>query len=307
MRKPLFIVNPAAGHGRGERRWRAVAARIIERTPDCEVLRTSAPGEAEGLTIAGMKRGFQAIIAVGGDGTLGEVVNGFLSADEPLRRGVSLGTWPVGSGCDFARHIGMGRGESDLLSLLAKPRLRRLDAGEIEYADYQERQVKRYFLNIAAVGLAGEIALRVHKRGKLWGGTLSYFLHSLAALFSAKAQTLDLMIDGQAESGRYHLIALANTSTSGGGMKLVPGADPEDGKVEVLTVGDLSRLELLCRFPLIYFGRHIGTPQVTCRQARRVEIRSREKVYLNIDGEAIGVLPLDFRVLPGAVSFLCPT
>lgn len=235
-------------------------------------------------------------------------MDGYLSAPEALRSRAALGTWPVGSGCDFARHMGLSPDVDGLLDTLTTGRVRRLDAGAVEFTGYDGRRLRRYFLNVAALGLAGDVAERVHAAGKPWGGTASYLLSSLAALMSAKAKPMELVVDGAPRPlARYHMIALANTSTFGGGMRLAPAANPEDGSMDMVAVGELSRLGLLWRFPLIYTGGHLGFRGVTHELVRRLEVRSPERVVLNIDGEAIGTLPAVFEVLPGAVAFLCPT
>jgi YegS/Rv2252/BmrU family lipid kinase len=305
--KTLFIVNPAAGHDRGAKRWAAVESLARAASPGLEVWRTRRPADAFALAQRGLARGFEALFAVGGDGTLGEVVDGYLEASHELRRRACLGTWPVGSGCDFARHIGMKPTAEALLALLRDPRPRPLDAGRAEYQTPSGR-ASRHFVNVAAMGLAGDVALRVRASGKAWGGTLSYLFHSLAALACARARLLDLTIDGQPQPRKpYHLVVLANTSTFGGGMKVAPAADPRDGKFDMVTVGDLGRFALLRRLPLIYTGEHLGTESVALRPVRRLEASSPEAVTLNIDGEAIGALPASFELLPGALPFLCPT
>lgn len=302
--RTLIILNPAAGHGRGEKRWAAVEAEARRACPELEVRRTRAAGHASELAREALTEGFERLLAVGGDGTLGEALEGFLAAERP--EAAALGTWPVGSGCDMARHLGVRQSASSLLGLLRAPVVRRLDAGKVEYQAGTERRT-RFFLNIAAVGLAGDVALSVQENGKAWGGTLTYLVHSLVGLARARAKTMTFDADGVRLDGRFHLAVLANTSTFGGGMKVAPAADAEDGLLDLVTVGDVSRAQLLRRFPSIYAGRHLGAPGVEHRLARRVSVTSPEAVYLNIDGEAIGSLPATFEVLPGAVPFLCPT
>lgn len=290
--KTIVILNPAAGHGRGAQRWEARG------DPSLEVLRTKAPGHASELAREAAGR-YDVVLAAGGDGTLGEVVDGYLSA--PVRR-AALATWPIGSGCDLARHIKMKATREALAHVLSQAP-RRLDAGLVEY-----KQGRRYFLNIAALGLAGDVALRVQASGKPFGGTATYLLQSLAALLTARAKPMDFVVDGvKLPRAGCHLAVLANTSTFGGGMRVAPAASAEDGLLDLVTVGDLSRPQLLRRFPLIYTGGHLGTEGVAHRLAKKVEVSSPETVYLNIDGDAIGTLPAVFSVLPGAVPFLCPS
>jgi diacylglycerol kinase (ATP) len=116
-----------------------------------------------------------------------------------------------------------------------------------------------------------------------------------------------LRADGEdLPSAPYHLVAVANTSTTGGGMAISPGADVEDGHLDVVTVGDVSRLALLRSFHLLYSGRHLGEAGVERRLVKRLEARSAETVYLNVDGEAVGRLPATFECLPKVVPFLLP-
>ena len=304
--KTLFIVNPAAGHGRGDDRWSAAQARALAAFPGSEAWKTERAGHASELARRGLERGFEALVAVGGDGTIGEVVDGFLSAPASLRGKALLGVWPAGSGCDLARHLRIGAEPESMLALLAKPAVRRLDAGSLDFAGPDGKTMRKYFLNVVSLGLGGEVGRRIAATGKAWGGTLSYMAISLACLARAKPYPMTLVIDGvEAPEASYHLIAVANTSTTGGGMRIAPRADAQDGKLDFVAVGDLSRLQLFGRFPLIYSGGHLGTSGVTHRLISRLEVRSKAPVYLNIDGEAMGALPAVFEALPGAVPFLC--
>lgn len=302
--KCVVILNPAAGHGRGERRFRNSLAKAGLKGPPPEVVMTDAPGAGTALARAALERGFTRIVAVGGDGTLGEVVDGFLSAPESLRGDATLGTFPAGSGCDFARHMRVDDSPETLARLLESPRVARIDAGLVEFEQEGARR-RRHFLNVVSLGIGGEVARRMQRSGKPLGGTISYLLASLGALASARAYEMELIVDGQPRgSRRIHLAAIANTSTTGGGMKIAPGADAQDGKLELITVGDLSRLQLLRRFPSIYSGGHVGTEGVSLERVTSVELRSPEPVFLNIDGEAVGRLPARFELLPAAVPFL---
>lgn len=300
--RALFVVNPAAGHGRAASRWSRAGGEDAARRLGAEVRWTERPGHAARLARDGVERGCDAVVAVGGDGTVGEVVDGYLTAAPEARAGAVLGTWPVGSGCDLARHLGV-KAESSLAALLESP-VRRLDAGRLRGLGYDGRSFERHFLNMASMGLAGEVALRAHRGGKPLGGTFSYMASSLAALLRARARPLELTVDGVREEGRYHLLCVANTSTVGGGMRIAPGADPEDGFMELVSIEDLPRLELLRHFPKIYSGTHLGIRGVSLRRIRRLAVRSAQTVHLNVDGDVAGTLPVELEVLPGAVPFL---
>ncbi|MBI5630044.1 MAG: YegS/Rv2252/BmrU family lipid kinase [Elusimicrobia bacterium] len=305
--KILFLINPAAGHGRARGRWEAVSPRILEAHPASEYWIASSPGQVRAMVQDGLRAGFDLLLAVGGDGTLGEAVDGFLSAPASERGQAGLGTWPAGSGCDTARHFGIKPTAEALLTLLDRPRLRLVDAGVCEFSDLEGQRRRRHFVNVAGWGLAGEVAVRVGAAGKPWGGTLSYFAASLGALLGSRPRPMDLVIDGIAQPrDLYHLAFLANTSAVGGGMKVAPGADPQDGLLDFVAVEGISRLELLRRFPSVYSGRHLGSAGVLYRRVRRLEASSPERVFLNLDGEAVGVLPARLEALPSCLPFLWP-
>lgn len=301
--KILFIVNPVAGHGRGLARFREQERELLKAFRASATVLTSGPGEAGMLVQRGLREGYEVIVAVGGDGTMGEAVDGYLHAPQALRERAALSTWPAGSGCDFARHLGI---RGDLGVLLSKGVRRRIDAGVVQYQE-GAAWCRRYFLNVVSLGLGGEVARRVAASGKPLGGTWTYLAASVAAILSAKPCWIELSVDGKAQPpAPWHLIAVANTSTTGGGMRIAPEASCEDGKLDLVTVAGLSRMELLRRMPSVYRGTHLRARGVGHRLFSRLELSSVETVYLNIDGEAAGTLPAAFEVLPGAVPFICP-
>lgn len=299
--RTLFIVNPAAGHGRGEARFHS-AARAL---PGGWVSRiTERAGDGERLAREAVEEGFERVVACGGDGTLGEALNGFLSAPEEKRARSALGTWPAGSGCDTARHFGIAS-TPEALAAVAAAEPQPVDVGRVTFAAQDGKTLSRWFVNVASFGVAGEVARRVAASGKPLGGALSYLVTSVGALLTTPARDIELLADGAAlPRGKVHLVSVANTSSTGGGMLIAPGADASDGALDLVIVGDLSRPRLLAEFPRVYAGAHLGRPGVTARRIRRLEARSAERVYLNIDGEAVGVLPAAFEVLPKALPFL---
>jgi diacylglycerol kinase family enzyme len=188
---------------------------------------------------------------------------------------------------------------------MARGRRRLLDAALVVARAPDGAPVGRHFLNVAALGLAGDVAAAVHKRGKPLGGALTYLLEGLLAVATSRPRRVKLVVDGKAEPpADFQLIAVCSTSTSGGGMKFAPGADMEDGRLDLLTVGPLPRLELLKLMPKVYAGGHIGAPGVALRRARRVEVFSEEALPLNVDGDLDGAAPAVFTVLPKALAFL---
>lgn len=302
----LFIINPAAGHGRAARAWAAVKEEALRLLPGSGCAVTERPGHAAELARAAAENGATRLIAVGGDGTFCETLEGLMGVPDYHRRSIALGAVPAGSGCDLARHLGYPSGKDGLLALLAHGKARPLDVGRLTYTGEDGAPRTRHFINIAAFGLAGDVARMVRRLGKPLGGTASYAAASALALLGARAKTLRLKADGRDLSGRCHLGVLANTSSMGGGMLVAPGALDDDGLMDLVLVGDMSRAALAANMPRLYKGTHLASPGVSITPLRRLEADSDETVYLNIDGEADGKLPAVFEVLPRAARVICP-
>ncbi len=303
--RTFFIVNPAAGHHRALKLWDGFQ-KLWDGPTEWALGKTQRRGHASELARDALKWGYDRIVAVGGDGTLSEAAHGLLSAARPLPDGVVLGHFPVGSGCDFARHFHLPREASGWKAMLEGGKTARIDAGRVEWTG-PEGKVERYFLNIAMAGLAGDIVHAMERSGKPLGGTLSYMAASLAHLVRSKPKEISLALDGRAaEAGRYHLLAFANTSTTGGGMRIAPNADPVDGLLDLVSVKGLSRARLLWSFPKLYSGAHLAVDGIESGRARTVEATSRSAVRLNIDGEPIGHLPARFELHPRALTVMLP-
>jgi len=306
MPSTYFILNPAAGHGRAGRVWNALKETALRLQPDSRCVVTERGGHACELARALAEGGASRLIAVGGDGTFSEMLEGVMAAPEHLRRGVTLGAVPAGSGCDLARHLRYPAGRDGLIELLARGRTRPLDVGRLDYTREDGSPGRRHFINIAAFGLAGDVAHSIKAMGKPLGGTVSYAVASVRSMLTARAKELKLHADGRDISGRYHLGVLANTSSMGGGMLIAPGTSDNDGLMDLVLVADMGRLALARNFPKLYKGTHLGEPGITLTRLRRLEAGSDETVWLNIDGEADGKFPAVFEVLPGAVKVLVP-
>ncbi len=297
-------MNPAAGHGRAARVWAGLRPKILRAFPGALCLITEKPGHATELAVKAAVDGALKIVAVGGDGTFSEMLEGVMRLPAARRAALTLAAMPSGSGCDLARHLGYPKDGSALLALIASGKSRPLDVGRINYSGLDGAPRERHFINIAAFGLAGDVAHHIKRMGKALGGTVSYAVSSARVILGARAKTVRLKADGRDLSGRYHLGVLANTSSMGGGMRIAPGTKDDDGLMDLVLVPDMSRFELVKNFPRLYKGTHINSSGITVTSVRRLEAESDETVYLNIDGEADGMFPAVFETLPRAVKVI---
>ncbi|PYM20332.1 MAG: diacylglycerol kinase [Candidatus Rokuibacteriota bacterium] len=289
----LVIVNPAAGGGRTERLWRDLRDDLRRLGLVFEWAPTTGPGSATDLARAAADRGLGLVVAVGGDGTLNEVVNGAVADDRPRP---SVGAILTGRGRDAARNFG----------LAADPRAaaRRLVEGADVSVDLVRAEwpggVQRWVVSAAGAGFDAAVAVRAaSRRGR---GTLPYLLSIVATLSAHATVAAEIDADGErAWSGRLSAAVVANGAHYGGGMKIAPAADPSDGRLDLVVLGDLGRLELLRWLPTVYRGRHLANPKVRARAARRVTIRPASPLPVHVDGEIAPATPVTFTVRPGAL------
>ena len=291
--RPLFIVNPAAGGGRGRRAHARISALPGRNT---ELAVTRRPGDAEVLAAEGAAAGFDPIVAVGGDGTVHEVVNGLLAGGATPPR---LAVVPIGTGNDFARSVGVPRGFSEALAVATDGagRVRTIDAA---------RCGGRYFVVLAATGFAARVARAVNQAPS-WSkiGALPFVYHTLREVVANRNLELTIELDGGAAIRQpSFMIYISNCRYSGGGMQLSPDAAPDDGLLDVCVVGDASRRDVVTMLPKVFSGGHVGHPRVSLHRARSVRVTGPSEVEVQADGEIIGRLPIEIAVMPGALRVL---
>lgn len=302
----VVVVNPASGGGRTGRRWPQLRRTLAEAGVAVEERHTSAPGEAVELTRTALREGFERVVAVGGDGTLNEVLNGYLdAAGTPVAPGAVLGLLPSGTGGDFRRTAGIPTAPEAAVAVLASGTTRPVDVGRLTL---EAGGAVRHFINIADCGVGGEVVARVNRSSKRAGGTATFLWHSLASVLGFRPRAARVEIDGVGEEGRYQNVVIANGRYFGGGMCVAPGADLGDGLFDVVLFGDLSRVRSLTGIRRIYAGSHIGQPGIRLLRGRRVRVTplDDEPMRFEMEGEEVGPCPATVTLLPGAVRLCAP-
>ena len=295
MTRAVVIVNPAAGGGRTARMWRRLRD-VMAVTLPAEHAETRGPGDGERLAREAATAGAQLVVAVGGDGTLNEVVNGVRSAGAQTPVGAVL----TGRGCDACRNFGVPRDPVAAVRALADGHNARFDLGRAEWTDGR----RRWFAISAGAGFDAEVA----RRAQTWRmrGTLSYLAAVLASVHRHRPTDAVLEVDGVAEPpAPITAVVAANGRWFGGGMKIAPHADPADGAFDIVVLGALGRLELLRWLPTIYPGTHLRHPRVRVRRARRLRVGGTP-LPTHVDGEPAGPTPVVLTVEPGALHLRVP-
>ncbi|HEY2747145.1 MAG TPA: diacylglycerol kinase family protein [Polyangia bacterium] len=301
----VLVVNPQSAGGKTERRWPELRAIIQEAYGSFEERFTRAAGDATAMTRAALEDGAELVVAVGGDGTINEVVNGFFDGDKAIAPAASFGIVPAGTGGDFIKTLGVPRDTFAAASNLKSP-ARAIDVGRLKYVDDDGATAVRYFINIASFGIGGMIDRLVNQSSKAFGGKVSFAVATLKAGARYKNATVRLTLDdGAAKEGKIYNVAVANGRYFGGGMKVAPDAALDDGWFDVITLGDFGFSDLIFRGLDIYSGKHLKNPKVTVHRARKIEavpVDGAAEVLLDVDGEAPGRLPATFELLAGALQ-----
>jgi len=287
------IVNPAAGGGRARGFWRRCA--VASAGLAFEVVETSRRGDAADYAAAA---GGRLVVAVGGDGTAHEVVNGLLrrAAGRPPR----VGFLQRGTGADLRRSIASPRRPEDVAAWLTTDRWRPLDAGRLSTSTG-----RRYFINVADAGIGAEVVRRAARGPGVLGGTVNFLGAAVVSLLRHRNTQVRLRLDdGPVLQRRIRTIAVANGAYLGGAMRIAPDAQPDDGWFDVVTIGDVGRWLGIRSLPMLYRGTHGQLSQVEFGKARRVEIESDGPIGVEADGELAGTTPAVFEIIPGALQVI---
>ena len=297
----LIIVNPASADGRTGHRWARTAELFQRRLPPFEAVFTKAPQQAGELARQAVEQGAETIGVHGGDGTVNEVINGLLSGPNPLP--LPLALLPSGTGADLVRSLGIPHSLPQAAVQAAGGRLRSVDVCLAEFLDLQKKPCRRYFVNVTDIGFGGEVVRHVNGHSKRLGGRISFLIGLLATLFRYRNKPIRVSLDEQPPFAvRASSIVIANGQYFGGGMWVAPTARVDDGRLEVIVVGDVTKREVLTNIPRLYRGTLAGHPKVQTFQAQSVLLESTEEVFIDMDGELVGCLPVRFVTLPGKIK-----
>lgn len=285
------VLNPMAGRGRGRRSAQRIKDLLSARRLDYTLWTAQRAGEAGALARQAVDQGAAVVVAAGGDGTLNEALNGIFGSP------ASLGILPLGTGNDFARHVGIPADLDQAVEVLTSGTHRRVDVGECN---------GRYFLNIAGCGFDAVVAERVNAGYRMLHGTPAYLAAVAQSLASYRPAHMVIQADQERLESDVMLCSIANTQSYGGGMRIAPGASIEDGLLDVCVVRQVGRLEFLRAFPRVFRGTHVDHPKFAHFTAHSVTIQSDVPLPVLIDGEVVGTTPVVARIHPAAIEMLLP-
>jgi YegS/Rv2252/BmrU family lipid kinase len=282
-----IIVNPAASRGKCRQRAQEVKYFCDANHMDYDLVYTEKPGDAQ-LIAYNARDYFECIVAVGGDGTINEVVNGLVGS------AAKLGVIPVGSGNDFIHALDIPAELDDALQNLLKMHTQFIDIGKAG---------DRYFQNGLGIGFDAWVVNRLLEIRKL-SGTAMYLWAVIKTIYSYQPPTVHISYNDINRTEKFYLITVGNGISLGGGFKLTPDAIIDDGYFDLNIIRNLSKIEVYQNLIGVYSGKHVRLPQVTMDRAKQIRIESDQGFAAHMDGEllALNLKSLDVELLPKALE-----
>jgi len=294
--KFIAIVNPAAGGGRSAQLAGSELARLKQRGLQIDVIASTGPGHASELAREAYEQGYRKFLAVGGDGTAHEIINGIFARAEAVQR-IELGFLPLGTGNSFLRDFTNSGAESSR-DALQTGRKRRTDLLRLQHS-----AGTIYSFNLLSLGFTADVGAITNRVFKAFGH-LGYLLGVFVKVVQLNRRGFKMRCDDDREwdERRCLFLTFNNSKYTGGTMMIAPNADPSDGLIEYVRWGPIGRLGLLRMLPRLYDGTHIEHPLASRRAVKRVEFALDAPVDVMVDGEIVTVKCQTLEILPGAMD-----
>ncbi len=306
--KTKVVINPYSANQSTAKQWASKHAFLKEKIGRFDAEFTTKALEATTITKKALKDGYKRIIAVGGDGTVNEVINGFFEDDMLINPEAVLSVIMTGTGGDFRKTAGISKSINQAIDQLAHGIVRKIDIGKLTYTTLDGNKKSVYFDNIGSFGMSGLVdqitnTSVISRMTKKISGTVAWAFSSLYAMLTYQNRQVNLEIDGKVYGDlKIRVVAIANGRYFGGGMKIAPLASLSDGLFDIVVLEDIGKLEMLLNHKTIYKGSHLEKEKVLFFKGKRIVATSDEKVLVEADGELLGQLPAVFEIVPGALN-----
>ena len=296
----VLIVNPNAGRRRVSERLPEIERTLQAKGLQYRVFLTTGPGDATRAARAALLAGERFLVAVGGDGTIHEVVNGMLQDDKPVIPHSVLGVVAAGSGCDFVKTFGLPEDAVRACDYLDGSNQFPVDVGKLTYRDDHGRDAVCYFPNVAEAGLGGAVVARAARLPRRFRRS-RYFLGFWLTLPGFRPTEVRVQADRRSFEGKAHNVVVANCQFYGGGMKISPRSWPGDGYFDVLIMKG-PKSDAFTLLPKVYRGEHLPHRNIAEFRAKHVTVEADAPLRIEADGETLGTTPATFEVIHEAIS-----
>jgi len=305
-RKTVLIVNPKSANGAVGRNWTRINQEISRGLKtEYDVRFTERQGHATPIAREAIKDGYELAIAVGGDGTINEVVNGFFDKEKPLNPSAALAVMSIGTGSDFVRTLEFPTTPFECAERIRSGKVWSIDLGRCSFIDLNGEQGSRFFINIADFGSGGAVVDKVNRTTKVFGGRISFLWAILTTLSTYKNKLTRYRIDdGPEQEQVLNTFVVANGRFYAAGLKPAPNAQLDDGLFDIVSIGDVGFLEAVSSLGKFRKGAHLEIPKVSFSRGRTVVATSDETQLVEMEGEVVGRLPARFEMFPKAVNIV---
>jgi YegS/Rv2252/BmrU family lipid kinase len=300
--KWMLIINPKAGNGKGEREWENISKMMsFEEIPFDHKFSTH-PFHAIEIVKQKIAEGYRKFVAVGGDGTLHDVVNGIMQEENEIIKESCVAVIPVGNGNDWCRTYNVPFDYASAIQVIKKEKHILQDLAQISFIENGE-QKNRYIINMAGIGFDAVVCQKVtQQKEKGKSGQTRYLINLFSSLMSYKSMSASVEIDGKKTDGELFTMNVGVCQYNGGGMKQLPKALPADGFLDVMITRKISKSKIIRKIKMLFDGSFIELPEVMSCKAKNVKVNSQTHLLIEIDGEIMGGNPYEFNLIPKAIN-----
>jgi YegS/Rv2252/BmrU family lipid kinase len=295
----LAIINPNAGVGKCSKDWEKISGLLISHSIEYQAVFTKKRLHATELTRQYIEKGFRKFIAIGGDGTLNEVVNGILEQKKVASQDITIAVISVGTGNDWIRTFNIPLDYSHAIALIKKQDTFLQDAGRVTYMGSEGQSMTRYFINMAGLGFDGLVAQKTNAdKDRGVGNALQYVKNIFLSLFAFKSVPTRIVTDGKEIQTKIFSIGVGIGKYNGGGMKQAPDAIPDDGLFAMTLIKDMTKWSVIANVRRLYDGSIGKHKKVEMLKGSNIYIEPQVPVLLEADGESLGTSPFTFTIIP---------
>lgn len=304
--KWFVIINPNAGKRKGEQDWTKIHELLIYKGLHFEYTFSEYHKHAISLASQAIENGYRHLLAIGGDGTINEIVNGIFQQNVVSPTDITLGVLTIGTGNDWGRMFDIPMDYEEAIDIIIKNNVFYQDVGFVQFTNSTGFDY-RYFINIAGIGFDAIVAKKTNslkERGK--SNSLSYLTSLFSSLLKYKHHKSEIFVDESKHKLNTNLFSMnvGICQYNGGGMKQVPNAIPDDGLFDLTIISKVRKFSVFRHLQKIYRGTHLKLPYVKSFQAKTVIIDSASPINLEVDGESLGHTPMEFSIIPKGIKVI---
>jgi YegS/Rv2252/BmrU family lipid kinase len=300
----MAVINPASSGGKTAKIWPKINKYFKNEFINFTEEFTTKPGDAVEIAKEAVEKKYDYLLAVGGDGTVNEIINGMLLVEANNIR-TKLIIYAQGTGSDLSRTLKLSKDIDQFIEMIKKGKSKKIKVIEAEFLNDKREKESRYFFNVADCGMGAEVAKKLNENNKIISGSLNYLVKIFSVLSNYQNKNMKIEADNElVYQGKINTAVIAHGSYFGGGIKVAPEADLYSSSLNLVLLKDFSKLGIIFNLIKGYQGNHLSHPLVESHQAKEIKITTAEEVRLELDGESVGFCDACFKISEKEISVL---